>query len=96
MEPSYLPFLFGVGFLISIVLLSMLFYWLIKKGWLTLRLLALVIFLLISMIGVLFWFYVQDKQILYAMLGLGVLSGLSVLSWPVISPRLVKLLNLKW
>jgi hypothetical protein len=96
MEQKYLSFLCGAGFLTSVVSLTILFYWLNKKGWLTIRLMALLIFLLISSLGVLFWFYVQDKQILFLMLGLGTLAGLSVLSWKVTNPKLVKLLNLKW
>lgn len=96
MEQSYLSFLCGTSLLISIVPGSMLFYWLNKKGWMTLRLIASLIFLMISAIGVLFWFYERNKEMLLAMLGLGILAGLSVLSWPVISLRLVKLLNLKW
>jgi hypothetical protein len=96
MEPSYIPFLCGAGLVISIVPLSILLYWVSKKGWFTLRLIAFVVFLLISSIGVLFWFYERNKEMLFLMLGLGVLAGLVVLSLRIISPKLVRLFNLKW
>ena len=96
MDENYLPLLCGVGLVVSVVPLSILFYWLNKRGWMTMRLLALLTFLLISSIGVLCWFYLSDKVLLFAMVGLGALAGLSVLSWRFTSPKLVKLLNLKW
>lgn len=96
MEQSYIPFLCGAVLLISIIPLSTLLYWASKKGWFTLRLIAFLVFLLISSIGVMFWFYESDKQMLFIMLGLGVLAGLVVLSLRIISPKLVKLFNLRW
>jgi hypothetical protein len=96
MDQSYLPFLCGAGLIFSIIPGSMLFYWISKRGWLTLRLIALLIFLLISSIGGMIWVYERNKVLSLSMLGLGILAGFSVLSWPVISPKLVKLLNLKW
>ncbi|HET6595786.1 MAG TPA: hypothetical protein VFG81_09195 [Anaerolineales bacterium] len=96
MEQNYFPILCGAGFL-AVMSLTTVFYWLNKKGWLTISLIALFMFLSISAIGVLFWFYVEkDKQILFLILGLGALAGLSVLSWKVTNRKLVKLLNLKW
>ena len=96
MDQSYLPFFCGAGLLFSIIPLSAILYWVNKKGWLTLRLIALLIFLLISSIGVMIWIYERNKELSLVMLGLGNLAGLSVLSWRFISPKLVKLFNLKW
>jgi hypothetical protein len=96
MESSLVPLLCGVGILLSIIPGSILFYWINKKGWLTLRLLALLAVLMFSTLAVIFWIYEANKILLFGTLGLGILAGLTMLTLNITSPRLVKLLNLKW
>lgn len=96
MQSNYIPFLCAAGLVISIIPLSMLAYWLTKKGWMSVRLIALALFLMISSIGIVLWFFARDERILFLMLGLAILGGLSVLSWPITNPSLMKLLKIKW
>ena len=96
MESSLVPLLCGVGILLSIIPGSILFYWINKKGWLTLRLLALLAFFMFSTLAAIFWIYEANKILLFGTLGLGILAGLTMLTLNITSPRLVKLLNLKW
>ena len=96
MESNYLSFLCGPGLIISILPLSILFFLLIKKGWLSLRLIALLIFVLVTAVGIVFWFITKDDDILLLMLGVAVLGSLIVLSMRITSPELMKLLKIKW
>ena len=96
MEPNYLSFLCGPGLLFSILPLSILFFVLIKKGWLSLRLIALFIFVLVTTVGIVFWFITKDEEILLLILGVAVLGSLIVLSMRITNPELMKLLKIKW
>ena len=96
MPTNYLPFLCGAGLIISIIPLSMMIFWLIRKGWMSLRLIAVFVTIGIAAVGIVFWFFTQDNQILWLMVGLGVLAGLSVLSIKITNPSLMKLLKIKW
>ena len=90
MPTNYLPFLCGAGLIISIIPLSMMIFWLIRKGWMSLRLIAVFVAIGIAAVGIVFWFFTQDNQILWLMVGLGVLAGLSVLSIKITNPSLNK------
>lgn len=96
MQSNYLPILCGAGLVILVVPLSILAMWLTKKGWMSVRLIAISVFLTISPIGIGFWFFMKDGSLALAMLGLALLASLSVLSMPVTNPSLMKLLKLKW
>jgi hypothetical protein len=96
MQTNYLPFICGAGLIISIIPLSIVMFWLTKKGWMSLRLLAVLVTVGIAAVGIVFWFFTQDNQILWLMVGLGVLAGLSVLSMRITNPSLMKLLKIKW
>jgi membrane-bound acyltransferase YfiQ involved in biofilm formation len=64
-----------------------------KRGWLSVRLLALSTMLYLSATAVVLWLGVREDWILRLGLGLSVASGIGLLLWPIIAPETTKKLE---
>ena len=97
MESAFVPFICAAGFLLLGYPISFLFWrWIIQKGWLSLRLVALCLSLGLGVIGTTIWLSTRDDTILI-FIGIFILVGnLVILTMPRTSPSLMKLLRIKW
>lgn len=94
---------FSISFLVILALgitlaipFTLLWFWIIKKGWASVRILALWCGLLIISVGAILWLQVRETWLIISTLVCGLLAGLMVLTWPVTAPQIIKRLNLKW
>lgn len=72
------------------------FYYALKQGRLTIRLLSVILALYLLTVSVILWIWVRESWLLYLAVGVSLFNMLAVLSWPVTAPNVVKRLGLKW
>jgi hypothetical protein len=77
------------------VFLAMAWYLATKKGWNTVRLLALGITILLIGISFIFWILTKDNVILIGGILLSIAQGVIVLNWPTLSPEIMNRLRLR-
>jgi hypothetical protein len=70
--------------------------WAAKKGWASVRLLALWSGILVLSIGLILWIQVRENWLLIGSLFCAVVASLMVLTWPITAPQIVKSMKLKW
>lgn len=70
--------------------------WASKKGWASVRLLALWSGIFILSIGLILWLQIRENWLLIGTLICAVVAGVMVLTWPITAPRIVKSMKLKW
>jgi hypothetical protein len=84
------------GLLFLIIPISLFSYWIRMKGWLSVRLIAFLMFLLSSGIGTGFWWFSDIHEIFIISIVIGIIGSLIILSIPRTNPSLMKILRLKW
>jgi hypothetical protein len=82
--------------IVMIIPVSVVAYFIIKRGWLSIRLLAIVIFSLFTIVGLGFWLLTGTKQIFTILFLMAIIGSLIILVLPRTNPSLLKLLNIKW
>jgi hypothetical protein len=70
--------------------------WASKKGWASVRLLALWSGIFILSIGVILWLQLRENWLLIGTLICAAIASLMVLTWPITAPQIVKSMKLKW
>lgn len=90
-------FLFILSFGIVLAIPFTVFWlWAVKKGWASVRLLALWSGVLIFSVGFILWLQVRETWLLIGALVFAIVSSLMVLTWPITAPKITKMLKLKW
>lgn len=97
MEFTLMLFICAAGFLLIGYPVGFLFWrWIIHKGWLSLRLVALCLTLVIVFIGINIWIITRDDLILLLVVVLIFVGNAVILTIPKTNPSLMKLLRIKW
>lgn len=82
--------------LVYTILPTLFWYWVVKKGWATLRLLTVCIALSIMSLGAIIWFSIREWWVVIMVVVLVIWAGLIILTLPRSAPDLYKKLNIKW
>lgn len=97
MNSAFTPFLCAAGFLLIGYPISYLFWrWIIQKGWISLRFVALCLSILIIFTGIIIWMGTQDDSILFLAAFFVIAGNFVILTIPKTNPSLMKLLRIKW
>jgi hypothetical protein len=70
--------------------------WASRRGWASVRLLALCSGIFVLSIGLILWLQIRENWLVIGTLICAVVSSLMVLTWPVTAPQIVKSMKLKW
>lgn len=68
----------------------------IRRGWRSIRLISAAFTVWSSLTVLILLLPTWDRQLLALGLGLSITVGLSILSWPITAPQIMKRLDLKW
>jgi hypothetical protein len=82
--------------LITILPSALLFLWARKKGWATLRLMAVCVMFPQIVLGLIVWLGIKESWIIFIVAILAILNGLSILTLPFTAPKLFKNMKIKW
>src|SRR5690349_10224193 len=97
MESALMPCICAAGLILLGYPVGFLFwYWIIRKGWLSVRLFALCLTLTLLFVGLSLWIATGDKIIFWFTVVLILASNLVILTMPRTNPSLMKLLRMKW
>jgi hypothetical protein len=82
--------------LLPLVLYVLFWIYALKKGWRSIRLLAITVFISLLIFSVIIWLGVRETWILGLTIVSSIIISLSVLSWPLVAKDFVNKIHFKW
>ena len=90
-------FLLILGYGVALAVpFTLLWLWIVRRGWASVRMLALWCGLFTFVAGGMLWLQVRETWLLTGTLICALIASLMVLTWPVTAPRIIRILKLKW